>query len=86
MRRKSKNPRCRRVSLNLTEAEFDTLHRAADAMGVSMTQVLVEGLEKVVASLKRNKGWTTDTKDRKKRSEQKEIVSRIIEDLRKKYL
>lgn len=85
MRRKSKNPRCRRVSLNLTEAEFDTLHRAADAMGVSMTQVLVEGLEKVVASLKRNKGWT-DTQDRKKRSEQKEIVARIIEDLRKKYL
>ena len=85
MRRKSKNPRCRRVSLNLTEAEFDTLHRAADAMGVSMTQVLVEGLEKMVASLKRNKGWT-DTQDRKKRSEQKEIVARIIEDLRKKYL
>ena len=54
-------------------------------MGVSMTQVLVEGLEKMVASLKRNKGWT-DTQDRKKRSEQKEIVARIIEDLRKKYL
>lgn len=76
MRRKSKNPRCRRVSLNLTEGEFETLQRAAVERGTTMTAILIEGLRRVAKS-----GWK-DVQTEQRR----EIVGEIVDDLTKKYL
>lgn len=76
MRKKARNPRNKRVSLNLTEGEFETLRRAAVERGTTMTAILVEGLRRVAKS-----GW----KDVQKQ-QRREIVGEIVDELTKKYL
>ena len=52
-RPKSENPKNRRVSIKLTESEFQNLEEVAEQTGKTKTEILMLGLEKVYNEIKK---------------------------------